>query len=290
MEHKINPFGLFSVPGGWSADPIGLFFVENQTLSRKMKVMMEQGAQLSSSERDVETFNKRVGERLRCVRTDMLRMSIAEMASTFGVGTSTIQRYENGERTPDAYFLMQVAERAEVTISSLFGQGGDGDAASPKGPTEAAQAWFDTKGNPVDVSEFVFIPRYNVKASAGHGAAPGADKPPLPMAFRRYWIDNFLGVNPRNLAVIAVKGDSMEGVLSNRDVILVNQADCKPGTGLYVLRMDGDLFVKRVQRLPGETLEVTSANEAYRPFTIDMTSPPGDFEIIGRVVWAGRQM
>ncbi|MEX3612935.1 MAG: helix-turn-helix transcriptional regulator, partial [Burkholderia gladioli] len=148
----------------------------------------------------------------------------------------------------------------------------------------------DTMGNPVDVTEFVFVPRYNVKTAAGHGSTLADGKPPLPMAFRRYWIDHYLRVNPTDLAVIAVKGDSMEGVLSDRDVILVNQADCRPGNGLYVLRMDGELFVKRLQRLPEGALEVSSANEVYRPFTINLSSPPSDFDIIGRVVWVGHQV
>jgi phage repressor protein C with HTH and peptisase S24 domain len=30
-------------------------------------------------------------------------------------------------------------------------------------------ACTDTLGNPVDLDEFVFIPRYNLKAAAGHG-------------------------------------------------------------------------------------------------------------------------
>ncbi|AOJ08688.1 MULTISPECIES: XRE family transcriptional regulator [Burkholderia] len=255
---------------------------------------MERDAPLSSSDRDVETFNKQVGERLRRVRTDVLKTSIAEMAATFGIGTSTIQRYENGERTPDAFFLRQVAERAGVPINSLFGQEPEvAPTAFTEGRSDDAQpqsACFDTMGNPVDIAEFVFIPRYNVKAAAGHGASLGDGKPPLAMAFRRYWVDNYLRINPKDLAVIAVKGDSMEGVLSDRDVILVNQADTRPGAGLYVLRMDGELFVKRLQRLPEGRLEVSSANEAYRPFTVDMASPPSDFEIIGRVVWVGRQI
>jgi signal peptidase I len=61
----------------------------------------------------------------------------------------------------------------------------------------------------------------------------------------------------------------MEGVLNDRDVILVNHADTSPGAGLYVLRIEGDLLVKRVQKLPGGKLEIMSANEAYRPFEID---------------------
>ncbi|WP_419579962.1 S24 family peptidase, partial [Staphylococcus aureus] len=79
-------------------------------------------------------------------------------------------------------------------------------------------------GNPVNLQDFVFIPRYNLKASAGHGLDANGEKPIFSMAFRRYWIDNFLRIDPHDLSVLSVKGDSMEGVLNDRDVILVNHA------------------------------------------------------------------
>jgi phage repressor protein C with HTH and peptisase S24 domain len=78
--------------------------------------------------------------------------------------------------------------------------------------------------------------------------------------------------------------------LNDRDVILVNHADTSPASGLYVLRVEGDLIVKRVQKLPGGKLKVLSANQAYEPFEIDPASPVGDFAVIGRVVWFGRQI
>ncbi|BBF86309.1 probable transcription regulator [Aquitalea magnusonii] len=110
------------------------------------------------------------------------------------------------------------------------------------------------------------------------------------MSFRKYWIENYLRVDPKDLSVLSVKGDSMEGVLNDRDVILVNHADTHLTSGLYVLRVDNDLIVKRVQKLPGAKLRVLSANEAYDPFEIDMNSPDVDFSVIGRVVWFGRQI
>lgn len=149
---------------------------------------------------------------------------------------------------------------------------------------------LDTLGNPVDLEEFVFVPRFNLKAAAGHGSATEGEKPVFSMAFRKYWIEHYLRADPRDLSVISVKGDSMEGVLNDRDVILVNSADNEPGTGLYVLRLDGDLIVKRVQRIPGGRLKVLSANEAYEPFEVDLNRPTDDFAIIGRVVWFGRQV
>ncbi len=82
----------------------------------------------------------------------------------------------------------------------------------------------------------------------------------------------------------------MEGVLNNRDVILINHADNNADSGLFVLRVDGNLVVKRVQRVPGGKLGIFSANDAYPPFEVDMNKQTADFAVIGRVVWFGRQI
>ena len=145
----------------------------------------------------------------------------------------------------------------------------------------------DTLGNPVDLREFVFIPRYSVEAAAGHGQAVNDEKALFCMAFRRYWIENYVTRQTDKLSVIAVKGDSMEGILNHGDNILINHAETEPRDGLYVLRIGNDLFVKNIQRLPGRLL-VKSANPLYEPFEIDLTADNTDTAIIGRVEWFGR--
>ncbi|SUA93490.1 putative transcriptional regulator [Neisseria mucosa] len=147
----------------------------------------------------------------------------------------------------------------------------------------------DTLGNPVDLREFVFIPRYSVEAAAGHGQTVSDEKPLFCMAFRRYWIENYVTRQTDKLSVIAVKGDSMEGILNHGDNILINHAETEPRDGLYVLRIGNDLFVKNIQRLPGRLL-VKSANPLYEPFEIDLTADNTDIAIIGRVEWFGRSV
>lgn len=80
----------------------------------------------------------------------------------------------------------------------------------------------------------------------------------------------------------------MEGVLNDKDIILINHDDREPREGIYVLRIDGQLIVKRVQRLPGSILRITSTNPAYEPFSVDMNNVLGDFAVVGKVVWYGR--
>jgi len=256
---------------------------------------VQDGSKKPVSTYTIEPENERLalGERIRSART-ALGVSRNEAANVVGVSLSTFQAWEAGEREPDATKLSALARQYGLAADwLLFGAGpmlAGGDGVPTAASAGKAQAVVDTRGNPVDLAEFVFIPRYNLKAAAGHGAVVDDETPMFSMAFRRYWVENYLHCTPTDLAVISVKGDSMEGLLNNKDVILLNTADNQPTSGLYVLRVEGDLIVKRVQRLPGATLRVISANEAYPTFEVDLNNPPNDFDVIGRVVWFGRQV
>ncbi|MGN1153155.1 MAG: helix-turn-helix transcriptional regulator [Candidatus Gastranaerophilaceae bacterium] len=49
--------------------------------------------------------------------------------------------------------------------------------------------------------------------------------------------------------------------------------------------MDDKLYVKILQRIPGNKVQVISKNTKYAPFTIDLHTEY--FKIIGKVIWSG---
>lgn len=195
---------------------------------------------------------------------------------------------------PTAEYLVKIQEVTGCDLNWLLtGQGEpylNAKTAVPPVAPERSDAITDTLGNPVDLDEFVFIPRYSAKAAAGHGYPGNSDKPTFSMAFRAYWIRNFLGADPKDLSVISIKGDSMEGVLNERDNILVNHAKNQPGNGLYVVCIGNDLIVKHTQVLPGNRLLLKSANEIYEPVELNLADESAGVQIIGRVEWFGRQI
>ena len=95
-----------------------------------------------------------------------------------------------------------------------------------------------------------------------------------------------------DLFLIYVEGESMESTLRPGDMILIDRRDqTQEKDGIYVLRLDGTLLVKRLQKLPGGIIEVTSDNPAYRSYSLKFSEMEGvDMAIIGRVVWAARKM
>ncbi|WP_052486019.1 helix-turn-helix transcriptional regulator [Ralstonia solanacearum] len=141
-------------------------------------------------------------------------------------------------------------------------------------------------------TEFVYIPRYNVDASSGAEQwIDNREKAAFTMAFRRYWVEKHLNANPRDLSVISINGDSMAPLLQERDNILINHALTAINDGIYVLRVDKQVLVKRTQRLSKDKLLLISENPAYKPIEWDFgNADQTDWAIIGRVVWCGRQM
>lgn len=140
------------------------------------------------------------------------------------------------------------------------------------------------------MDNFVFVPKYDVCASAGHGAFVHSDQIVDHLAFKKEWVKSELGCSEKNLALISVKGDSMEPTLSNGDLILVNLKKQQiTNNAVYVLQLDGELLVKRIQRLLSGNLIIKSDNTAYD--TEEITHDQAiSLNVFGMVVWYGRKM
>ena len=219
----------------------------------------------------------------------------SHIASEIGMSLPGFMRVYNDGFIPKADGLIKIQEVTGCNLNWLLM--GIGERLPPskaqfkESTTQTrvvAAPAFDVLGNQVDVDEFVFIPRYDVKAAAGHGRFNQSEKPLYTMAFRRDWVVNYLDSKPENLFVIGVVGDSMEGVLSDHDTILVNESLTRPDNGLFIVRINESIIVKHLQVLPERKLLVKSANDAYEPFTIDLTNEYLDMQILGKVVWFGR--
>ena len=140
------------------------------------------------------------------------------------------------------------------------------------------------------VIQLVQIPVLDVEASAGHGALAGAESQAGQFGFDEKWLRKLTQAKPASLSIIKVVGDSMEPTLHDGDEVLVDVSDeqSKLRDGIYVLRMDGALNVKRIAIEPqGRKISVVSDNAAYPSWQgLDRRS----VNIVGRVLWFGRKV
>ena len=138
-------------------------------------------------------------------------------------------------------------------------------------------------------SGMILVPKLAIGASAGAGASVDGEAVEGEVAFDPKWLRD-LGADPRALSIIRVEGDSMAPTLDDGDDILVDGGDAaaRLRDGIYVLRMDDVLMVKRVARAPGQgRVSVISDNPHYRSWD-DL--PMASVQLVGRVVWTGRRV
>lgn len=215
-----------------------------------------------------------------------------QAADKMGIAVSSVARWHKGEADPSRTNLVKLARVAGVNVQWLAtGEGAQYPTQSPENSQEITSPTItDTVGNIININDFVFIPYYNVQASAGHGAWTDDEPQKTSLAFRRDWLATLVTKHFEQLSVISVKGDSMSGVLEDGDTILINHTKTEPIDGLFALRIGSDVFVKRVQRMPNKLI-IKSANPDYEPFEIDFTKESDEsVAIIGQVVWLGRSI
>lgn len=138
-------------------------------------------------------------------------------------------------------------------------------------------------------NEYVLVPRYNVKASAGGGAIIESEQIVDLLAFKARWIHS-MHWNPANLLLINTIGDSMYPTIEAGDLLLVDKGQREVrDDAIYILQIDGTLVAKRLQKLYDGSIQIKSDNQVY-----DAQLVPVDrvnmLNIIGRVVWGGGRM
>ncbi|HAT51569.1 MAG: hypothetical protein HQL07_06450 [Nitrospirae bacterium] len=148
----------------------------------------------------------------------------------------------------------------------------------------------DTPFQGDQAAEFVMIPRLEIMASLGTGAeAPEEENIKGHLAFKNVWLQK-RRLNPRFLTVIDAVGDSMHPTISDGDVLLVDLRQKEPQDNrIFVLRLDNQLYAKRLHTKDNHKLVVQSDNPTFPPFPMALGQTLG-IDIIGRVVWAGRDM
>lgn len=144
---------------------------------------------------------------------------------------------------------------------------------------------------PVEAAEDArLVPVYDVEVSAGFGNVPAEfDVQVGQLAFPPDYLRRVANGAPVDrLAIVTVKGDSMAPTLRGGDVVLIDTTKTNLGfDGLFVLRMDGALHIKRVSRgSRSGMLRILSDNrDMYPPSERGID----EVEAVGKVLWYGRK-
>lgn len=196
------------------------------------------------------------------------------VAARAGMHVGSLNNYLRG-RDMKASAMVALADACAVGLEWL---------ATGSGERRSTTAADSTRP---DHAAFAVIPRYDVRASAVSGNDVEAEGLIGHVAFRGGWLNSTFHRGWENLAFIEASGDSMEPTFSGGDLLLVDTSASLPRNGgVYVLDVNGNLLVKRIQfRLDG-TIAVKSDNAKYETEIVP-ASEAANLCIVGQVIWHG---
>jgi transcriptional regulator with XRE-family HTH domain len=200
----------------------------------------------------------------------------AKAADVAGVADNTLDNYRHGKKDPKLRTLELMADRAGVSASYLGGE------------------WFlDGEAIRIELAQATGLRDY-----APGPMPPGLmDNPPQPYlhgfdevrpasaavrTLEDYW--KRLGLHPDTVTTLVAEGDSMVPTIADQAPVFVDTDDRGLADGgIYAIKVEGNLVIRRVQRLVGGGLQLLADNgTAYPPQSID----PGtlsELDVVGRV-------
>ena len=204
-----------------------------------------------------------IGSRLGTIRR-ALGLSVIEFSSATGVSVSTLKKYESDNSTPGGKAIQSIVKPGINAHWLLTGEG---------------EPLTDGEG-------LIEIPELDVSFSAGPGSYPADHVLAIGRRpFSREWVRK-KGLKPEHLALTRVCGDSMEPLLKDKDMVMLDQSVNSPVTAMpLAFRLDNELYIKLCQADGRGNLAMISVNKIYDPILIEHVNPPPDFCIIAAVVW-----
>lgn len=198
-----------------------------------------------------------------------------EFAKAIGVSKTTLASYERGESEPTASVLLAYREKFGADLIWLVG-----------GTNKDDDVQLPAVGDcPPD---FVMMPQYDVRASAGNGLLAVNQMPTSETAFERKFLRD-LGGAPDHCFLMWSAGDSMLPTIPDNALLIVDASQTTVDHGrIYVFSVGNAVLVKRANWRMDGRLELISDNTAgkYPVETFDANRVE-DLAVVGRVIFVG---
>lgn len=222
---------------------------------------------------------EQIGTRIKEVADSLgTRKKAVEIAE---VSADTLQRWFKGEVNPGLFSVGRLCDAAGYSIDWVVSGVGNKFRSQVSSVLEAQGVYAS---NTFKTDEFALINMYDAEVSMGDGAWHDRDNIVSQLAFRRDWL-SYEGLKAEKCALILARGDSMEGTIDDGATILINLEDSVLSRdGVYVIRFDGHLLAKRLQRSYDGSVFIKSDNKAYNEIHVP-ADQVNNIDIVGRVAW-----
>ncbi|MBT5027581.1 MAG: helix-turn-helix transcriptional regulator [Nitrospinaceae bacterium] len=204
-----------------------------------------------------------------------------QLAKLLNISLPSMNHYETGKRIPSAQLLATLADIVECDPGWLL---------TGMEKKDAPQLGISSVVKSLTLEDFVLVPRYN--APSGKNTTIHSEQIVDHLAFKAAWVNQELGADPKNLLLIHSKGDAMEPTIRSGDLLLVDQSESIiKGDGIYLIRIEDGMMVKRVQWLLGGSSAILCGdNSAVSKEQTLSSAQMEKLHILGRVVWVGSKL
>ncbi len=215
---------------------------------------------------------------LKYLIDNRLRESQAKMAEKIGYHKQSITNYKDGRTRPGQDFMQAVADYFGYGLIQILNIGQRYQNGEPISLEEEDNI----------MEQFQIVPMVRARPEGGTSSLEVEGEIDKYYSFRKDFL--FRRGSPNSMVMMRVKGDSMHPYISNGDVILVDQSQNHPHDGIMCLvRIDDDIVVKWIQRKPGKII-LKSENDLWEDMEIDKGDESINFEVIGKVIWIGKEI
>jgi len=224
-----------------------------------------------------------VGTRIKKAR-EILGMTQVVLAKAVGVSQQAVMELESGRAKGTKHCAKFARALGQDPLWLETGDGRMRETAKAR-----RQAKNDAQEAPTDVANFERVPIIDIRAPANAGSTGEGERAIGFSMFATDWLRSITSAPFSQLAVVSVAGDAMEPTLRNGDHALIDTSQLNlRREGIYVLRIDDTLMVKRVTMHPAtKRVTIGTDNSRYQTYA-DLD--PGNVEALGRVIWIGHTL
>lgn len=224
-----------------------------------------------------------VGTRIKKAR-EALGMTQVMLARAVGVSQQAVMELESGRAKGTKHGAKFARALGQ---DPLWLETGDGRMREPA--KAKRQARVDPQDAVPELADYERIPLFDMRSATGRNAFANTASAIGFELFASSWLRQISSSPFSQLAAVAMSGDSMEPTLGHGDHALVDTAQLNlRREGIYVLRLDDTLLIRRVTMHPAtKRVTIAADNERYQPYT-DLD--PDALETLGRIIWIGRTL
>ncbi|WP_170933574.1 LexA family transcriptional regulator [Burkholderia multivorans] len=192
-----------------------------------------------------------------------------QLGEALSVSKANVSAWEKGRHDPSWAQILKIRQVTGVPLPI--------DDQQPREPED---------------SDFAMLRRLDVKASQGKGKLVFSEEERGRLAFRRDFLQKE-GVKVEYAVLIYGDGKSMEPTIPDGAILLVDTAQQElRNNKIFVIKLDGEILVKRLRREIGGGVLVVSDNPDKHNYPDILVTPDKEdhISIIGRTFWMGARL